>query len=69
MITTCLARAVKLGLAVYLVSTLVQAQETRSMLFGRVLDPQGAAVVNATVTIRNVNTGVTLPYKTNATGY
>ena len=45
------------------------AQETRSMLFGRVLDPQGAAIVGANVTIRNAETGVALNYKTNLTGY
>jgi hypothetical protein len=45
------------------------AQETRSMLFGRVLDPQGGAVVGAAVVIRNSDTGVTLNYKTNDTGY
>lgn len=39
------------------------------MLFGRVLDQQGATIPNATVTIRNVDTGVSLTYKTNATGY
>ncbi|MBI2685745.1 MAG: carboxypeptidase regulatory-like domain-containing protein [Acidobacteria bacterium] len=45
------------------------AQETRSMLFGRVLDSQGSAIVGAAVTIRNADTGVSLSYKTNATGY
>jgi hypothetical protein len=45
------------------------AQETRSMLFGRVLDPQGASIVGASVEIRNVQTGVSLSYKTNDTGY
>jgi hypothetical protein len=47
----------------------VSAQETRSMIFGRVLDPQGAAVPGASVSIRNVDTGVTLTYKTNEAGY
>ncbi|HEY3440648.1 MAG TPA: carboxypeptidase-like regulatory domain-containing protein [Paludibaculum sp.] len=45
------------------------AQETRSMMFGRVLDPQGSAVVGATVTVRNADTGVSLNFKTNDTGY
>ncbi|MBM3812008.1 MAG: carboxypeptidase regulatory-like domain-containing protein [Acidimicrobiia bacterium] len=44
-------------------------QETRSMLFGRVLDPQGSAVVGATVVIRNAETGVTQTMRTNDTGY
>lgn len=39
------------------------------MLFGRVLDPQGAAVVGATVVVRNSDTGVAMPYKTNESGY
>jgi hypothetical protein len=52
-----------------LVSTCAFAQETRSMLFGRVLDPQGSAVVGATVTVRNADTGVALKFITNDTGY
>lgn len=48
---------------------MAQAQETRSMLFGRVLDPQGAAVVGATVVIRNSETGIAQTIKTNDTGY
>ncbi len=39
------------------------------MLFGRVLDPQGSAIVGATVVIRNVDTGVTNSLKTNDSGY
>lgn len=39
------------------------------MLFGRVVDPSGAAVVGAAVIVRNVETGVQLTYKTNDTGY
>ena len=39
------------------------------MLFGRVLDPQGGAIVGASVSIRNAETGVSQSYKTNATGY
>jgi len=48
---------------------LAYSQETRSILFGRVLDPQGASVVAAQVTVRNVDTGVALNFTTNATGY
>ncbi len=44
-------------------------QETRSMLFGRVLDPQGAAVAGATVVLRNAETGVTQTIRSNDTGY
>lgn len=39
------------------------------MLFGRVLDPTGSAVVGASVTLRNADTGVLLHLKTNDTGY
>ena len=45
------------------------AQETRSMLFGRVIDPQSSAVAGASVTIRNADTGVALKLTTNPTGY
>src|SRR5687767_5694630 len=45
------------------------SQETRSMLFGRVLDPQGSAVVGAAVQVRNADTGVALNFTTNQTGY
>ena len=44
-------------------------QETRSTLFGRVLDPQGAAVAGATVVVKNTDTNVTLTFKANETGY
>lgn len=39
------------------------------MLFGRVLDQQGSAIVGALVTVRNVDTGVGLVFRTNDTGY
>ena len=45
------------------------AQETRSMLFGRVLDPTGSVVVGATVVVRNADTGVALNFRTNESGY
>ncbi|MBI4892276.1 MAG: carboxypeptidase regulatory-like domain-containing protein [Acidobacteria bacterium] len=47
----------------------VSAQETRSMLFGRVLDPSGSAIAGASVAIKNADTGVALNFKTNDTGY
>ena len=31
---------------------LLRAQETRSMLFGRVLDPQGAAIAGVSVVVQ-----------------
>ena len=45
----------------------ISAQETRSMLFGRVLDPQGAAIVGAKVFVRNAETGVSINLTTKAT--
>jgi len=45
------------------------AQDTRSMIFGRVLDPQATAVAGAKVVVTNVETGVALHTATNQTGY
>ena len=45
------------------------AQETRSSVYGKVLDSQGAAIAGATVIIRNAETGVTTNQKTNHAGY
>lgn len=45
------------------------AQEVRSMLFGRVLDPQASAIVGATVVVRNNETGLAITLKTNEQGY
>lgn len=44
-------------------------QETRSTIFGRVTDPQGSAVVGATVAVTNADTNVTTTRKTNESGY
>jgi hypothetical protein len=54
---------------VFLVSGAAFAQETRAMLFGRVLDPTGSVVVGATVVVRNADTGVALNFRTNESGY
>src|SRR5438045_65558 len=45
------------------------AQETRSVISGRVLDPQGAAVAGAVVTVTNTETNTTMTLRTNDTGY
>src|SRR5437899_5510134 len=45
------------------------SQETRSMLFGRVLDPQGSAVVGAMVGVKNIDTNIALTLRTNEQGY
>jgi hypothetical protein len=52
-----------------LLSALAGAQETRSAIFGRVLDSQSAAVPDAGVTVVNVDTNTTVRVKTNETGY
>ncbi len=46
----------------------LHAQETRGMIFGRVLDPTGSAVVGAQVTVTNVDTRATVRLATNDTG-
>ncbi len=44
-------------------------QETRGVIFGRVFDPQSAAVAGARVTVRNTDTNTRVLLKTNETGY
>ena len=39
------------------------------MIFGRILDPQGDSIPAAAVSVRNADTGVSLKFTTNATGY
>ena len=51
------------------VASLLYGQETRSMLFGRVLDPQSAVVVGAKVVVRNTDTGAKQTISTKDTGY
>ena len=45
------------------------AQETRSMIFGRVLDPGSAVVPGARVIVTNLDTGTSVDLSTNVTGY
>src|SRR5262245_17397394 len=45
------------------------AQETRSMIFGRVLDQQASAVAGVQVTVTNTDTNVALTLTSNSTGY
>ncbi|MGH9722390.1 MAG: carboxypeptidase regulatory-like domain-containing protein [Bryobacteraceae bacterium] len=45
------------------------AQETRSTIFGRVLDQQNAAVAGAGIVVTNVDTNVTTRLRSNDTGY
>lgn len=45
------------------------AQDTRSMIFGHVTDPQGASVASAQVTVTNLDTNTSSTLTTNETGY
>src|SRR5437867_1371563 len=45
------------------------SKETRSQLSGHVIDPKGAAIVGASVMVRNADTGLEQATKTNASGY
>lgn len=56
-------------LALCLLASSSVGQETRSTIYGKVLDAQGASISGATVIIRNADTGVTTTSKTNDTGY
>ncbi len=62
-------KTLAVALATITLISLGVAQETRSMMLGRVLDPQGSAVAGAAVGIRNVDTGVAMTLKTNEQGY
>jgi hypothetical protein len=61
----------RLGVAflIALTAGAAAAQETRGMIFGRVLDPSGAPVAGAAVTIENTDTNLITRLTTNATGY
>ncbi len=56
-------------LAVGFLGASLSAQETRSMIFGRVLDPQSSAVPGAAVTVTNTETNVSMKLVANETGY
>src|SRR5262249_53717019 len=45
------------------------AQETRSMIYGRIVDPQNQAISRAIVTVKNLDTGSTSTHTTNETSY
>lgn len=55
--------------ALALISTSMYAQEARGSIQGRVTDPTGAIVPNATVTVTNTATNTTRRLVTNDTGY
>lgn len=60
------SKAIRLAV---LTAALAYAQETRSTIFGRVLDQQGASVPAAAVTVKNVDTNIVTNLRTNETGY
>src|SRR6201981_889927 len=47
----------------------VSAQETRSVILGRVMDPQHSAVAGASVIVTNTDTNTSVTLTTNDTGY
>ena len=62
-------RVMRAAAAALMIASGVCAQETRSAIFGRVLDPQGSAVVGAAVTVTNADTNTVMSLTTNETGY
>ena len=68
----CVLPAWRVGLFVALTLATaggLQAQLNHGIIEGVITDPSGAAVVNATVMITSVDTGVAARVKTNSTGY
>src|SRR5713226_8462528 len=66
------SRIMQNALLASLVAALVSAvcaQETRSTIFGRVTDPQNAAVAGAAVVVTNADTNTSMSLTTNETGY
>jgi hypothetical protein len=59
----------KAAFLVAIVSLPLAAQETRGSIAGRVTDPAGGVVVNASVAVANTETSVGLRVQTNDTGY
>src|SRR5438477_8715364 len=57
------------SLVIILTALPLGAQETRSMIFGRVLDPQSSAVAGATVVVTNLESNTSVHLTTNETGY
>src|SRR5260370_6803942 len=67
------SRLIRARLAPILISlwlaTVAPAQETRSVILGRVVDPQNASVAGATVVVTNTDTNTVMTLTTNDTGY
>lgn len=58
-----------LAVSMGIFASLVNGQETRGTIFGRVLDPQASPVPGANVTVRNENTNVSINLTANDLGY
>src|SRR5277367_6505380 len=63
------ARVLLCALAAFLILAGVTYAGVTASISGTVTDPSGAAVVGATVTVTNVDTGVTTTQQTNGQGY
>ncbi|MFN7920140.1 MAG: carboxypeptidase-like regulatory domain-containing protein [Bryobacteraceae bacterium] len=55
--------------AAFITTALLNGQDTRGRIFGRVTDPQDSAVPGASVTVTNVLTNVSTTIETNEKGY
>ena len=62
-------RILQLVVAACTLSISLPAQDTRGMIFGRVVDSQNAPVANATVVVSNLDTNILATLRTNDTGY
>ena len=51
------------------IASCLAAQETRGMIFGRVLDPQGSHVAGVKVIVTNAGTNTSTPVASNDAGY
>ena len=58
-----------LGAALFLLSVICPAQETRGSITGKITDPQSAVIPGVPVTVANVQTGTSNRITTNQTGY
>jgi len=67
-LSTVRGRTIVATVFVALLSVFTLAQSPLATVSGRVLDPNGAAIIEATVTARNIDTGVTTTVQTNGIG-
>ena len=59
----------KIACLILSIAFIAFGQETRSTIYGRVLDPQNASVAGAIVAVTNMDTNNTTRLRTNETGY